>query len=201
MKDGRLWGLIACHHTTAKTIPYQVRVSCEILARVFSAHIPVAEEEDTRRGWASLREFAGSFAKRLRAAPNVRMALLEEGAQLANVIRQGIAICIGDQINLSAILPAAQRWTLSGNGWMRTNRKTSFTRISSPSIVRVTSSAIDATGLLSISALADRDFILWFRPPATKVVEWAGNPSKPVEETEKGKRISPRLSFERWKKT
>lgn len=32
-----------------------------------------------------------------------------------------------------------------------------------------------------------------------KVVEWAGNPAKPVEETEAGKRISPRLSFDRWK--
>jgi two-component system, chemotaxis family, sensor kinase Cph1 len=62
VKDGRLWGLIACHHTTAKTVPYQIRVSCEILARVFSAHIAAAEEEDTRRGAATLREFADGFA-------------------------------------------------------------------------------------------------------------------------------------------
>jgi chemotaxis family two-component system sensor kinase Cph1 len=62
--------------------------------------------------------------------------------------------------------------------------------------------AVHATGLLSARiALGASDFILWFRPPAMKVVEWAGNPAKPAEETEAGKRISPRLSFERWKQT
>lgn len=49
--------------------------------------------------------------------------------------------------------------------------------------------------------MGGQDFILWFRPPAVKVVEWGGNPAKPVQETEAGKRISPRLSFERWKET
>ena len=187
VKDGRLWGLIACHHTTAKTIPYQVRVSCEILARVFSAHIPAAEEEDTRRGWASLREFAGSFAKRLRAAPNVRIALLEEGAQLANVIGTGIAICIGDQINLIGDTPSRPEVDTIRQ-WLDANQQENVfhTDKFSEHCPSDQCSAIDATGLLSIRiALADRDFILWFRPPATKVVEWAGNPSKPVEETRK----------------
>lgn len=201
VKDERLWGLIACHHTTAKTIPYQVRVSCEILARVFSAHIAAAEEEDTRRGAASLREFADGFTRRLRAAPHVRSAAVEEGVQLANLIGAGAAVCIGNEFSLIGNTPSREQ-VESIRQWLDENQRdyVFHTDKFSEHCPNAACSAIEATGLLSVRiALGANDFILWFRPPAMKVVEWAGNPAKPVEETESGKRISPRLSFERWK--
>ena len=59
-----------------------------------------------------------------------------------------------------------------------------------------------ASGLLSMRvALNGPDFVLWFRSSIVQVIRWAGNPEKPVEETEAGKRISPRHSFEQWKQT
>jgi light-regulated signal transduction histidine kinase (bacteriophytochrome) len=59
-----------------------------------------------------------------------------------------------------------------------------------------------ACGLLSLRIAIDGpDFLLLFRTPVVQVVRWAGNPEKPVEETEAGRRISPRRSFEEWKQT
>ena len=47
-----------------------------------------------------------------------------------------------------------------------------------------------ASGLLSARvAFGGRDFLLWFRPAAVQVIEWAGNPDKPVEETEAGSAV------------
>ncbi|MEO8128734.1 MAG: GAF domain-containing protein, partial [Bryobacteraceae bacterium] len=48
VKDDKLWGLIACHHAEAKVVGQPVRITCEVLARVFSSHIAMAEEDGER---------------------------------------------------------------------------------------------------------------------------------------------------------
>ena len=203
VKNERLWGLIACHHTSAKTVPYQVRLSCEILARVFSAHIATAEEEETRRGAASLRESADRLAERLRAAIHVKSALVEEGVQLAGAIGAGVAICVGGEISLVGDVPSLEQVEKIQQWLDKSQHEYIFhTDKLSERYPADEGSSIDATGLLSIRiALGARDFILWFRPPVEKIVEWAGNPAEPVKETEAGRRISPRLSFERWRES
>ena len=57
-----------------------------------------------------------------------------------------------------------------------------------------------ASGLLALSvSRTPRDYVLWFRPEASRTVTWAGNPAKPVDVTGDGLRISPRKSFAAWK--
>ncbi|MEQ1717055.1 MAG: GAF domain-containing protein [Hyphomicrobium sp.] len=40
---GELWGLIACHHATAKTVPSNIRAAAELLGQVFSLQIQTVE--------------------------------------------------------------------------------------------------------------------------------------------------------------
>jgi chemotaxis family two-component system sensor kinase Cph1 len=49
--DGRLWGLIACHHRQAHRVPYAVRMACDLLAQFVSASVQGALEkvDDARR--------------------------------------------------------------------------------------------------------------------------------------------------------
>jgi two-component system, chemotaxis family, sensor kinase Cph1 len=127
--------------------------------------------------------------------------VVEEGVQLANVIGTGVAICIEDEVSIIGDAPTREQ-VASILQWLDENQHeyVFHTDKFSEHCPTAECSANDATGLLSVRiALGARDFILWFRRPATKVVEWAGNPAKPVEETEAGKRISLRLSFDRWK--
>ena len=37
--DGRLWGLIACHHATPHRAPYEVRMACDLLAQFVSSAV------------------------------------------------------------------------------------------------------------------------------------------------------------------
>jgi signal transduction histidine kinase/CheY-like chemotaxis protein len=46
-----------------------------------------------------------------------------------------------------------------------------------------------------------REYILWFRPEQIRMVNWAGNPDKPMSVEAGTARIHPRKSFERWKKS
>ena len=204
VKDDRLWGLIACHHTTAKTVPHQLRISCEVLAGVFSARIGAAEEEQKHREAAAGYEFLGQLAERLRAQTDVFTILRDEGDRLASVIDcQGAVVCIGGKVALIGATPShddVQGFT----EWLRAHQQTYLfhTEKLSEQYPPSETFADRAGGVLSARvAPGSGDFILWFRPAAVQVVEWGGNPTKPVEETEAGKRISPRLSFERWKQT
>jgi light-regulated signal transduction histidine kinase (bacteriophytochrome) len=36
VREGRLWGLIACHHYSPKRVPYAVRAACDLLAEIVS---------------------------------------------------------------------------------------------------------------------------------------------------------------------
>ena len=46
LRDGELWGLIACHHAAATHFRYEVRAACELLAQVASLALKSAEQAE-----------------------------------------------------------------------------------------------------------------------------------------------------------
>ena len=195
VKDERLWGLVACHHTEPKIVPHRVRICCEILARVFSHDITASEANDEHRRAGKVLKFSEHLTRQLRTQPLVRRAMIEEGERLKSVVdAHGIAICIDGAVDLIGHTPpfeaveALVRW-LGGrqDEYVFSTDKLSIDYLDAKQFMDA------ASGLLSTRiAMGRADFVLWFRPPCVKVIEWGGNPTKPVEETESGKRISPR---------
>ena len=43
IKDGALWGLVACHHRTARFVSYAVRQSCELLTLAMTSYLDTSE--------------------------------------------------------------------------------------------------------------------------------------------------------------
>ena len=39
MVEGRLWGMLACHHGTPRQVPYRVRSTCALLTELLAAHV------------------------------------------------------------------------------------------------------------------------------------------------------------------
>lgn len=204
VKDGRLWGLIACHHAQAKLVPHPVRLPCEVLARVFSSHIAAAEAEGQRASATALQELNQRMQERMRRLRNAVSALSEGNDDIIRAIgAQGSAISIGGKLILSGITPARPQVEELLN-WLGIHQQQHVfdTERMVNHYPKAAEFANIACGLLSMRvALNGPDFVLWFRPSIVQVIRWAGNPDKPVEETEAGKRISPRRSFEQWKQT
>ncbi|PLZ96385.1 cyanobacterial phytochrome A, partial [Fischerella thermalis CCMEE 5328] len=46
IKEGKLWGLIACHHQTPKYVSYEMRKACEFLGRVIFSELADREETE-----------------------------------------------------------------------------------------------------------------------------------------------------------
>ena len=204
VKEDKLWGLIACHHGEAKIVAQPIRITCEVLARVFSSHIAMAEEEGARAHVAALSDLTARIEERMRKDRDVVAALSLVGEDLAAVIgAQGCAFVIRGEIVLLGTTPTHLQ--VEGLAeWLSCNQREHL--FSTERMSAVYEKAVEfvtvASGLLSVRiALGSPDFVLWFRPSITHVIVWAGDPDKPVEKTGDGERISPRRSFAKWQQT
>jgi PAS domain S-box-containing protein len=57
-----------------------------------------------------------------------------------------------------------------------------------------------ASGVLALRfSTSTKDFALWFRPEQIQIVNWAGDPRNPVDNSDNGQRIMPTTSFALWK--
>jgi len=204
VKDDRLWGLIACHHGEAKIVAHPMRITCEVLARIFSSHIAMAEEEDAHARVAALSALTARIEERMRKDRDVGAALSLVCDDVAAAIgTQGCAFIIRGEIVLLGTTPT--RLQVEGLSlWLSFNQREHLFSTERMSAFYEKANEFDtvASGLLSVRiALGSPDFILWFRTSVTHVITWAGDPDKPVEKTGAGERISPRRSFAKWQQT
>ncbi|WP_324651071.1 SpoIIE family protein phosphatase [Georgenia sp. H159] len=199
LKDGALWGLIACHHYSGPHTPsYGVRAAAEFLGSVLSLRLVAQVEEDritaARR---AARDLAGLVAATrdedlpLTEALVRHPALLEIAEADGVIVRaQGRTACAGQTPpNLDAILSWA-----AGTG-----REVAATDSLSRDTPHVPP---DVAGALAIN-IADGDAIVWLRREVARTVDWGGDPHNKAIARREGDsvRLSPRKSFERWRET
>lgn len=202
--EGKLWGLIACHHLTPKYVPYELRKACEFLGRVVFSEISAKEEAKDYDYRMKLTAIQGALIESMTQADNFIDGLINREQNLLTLTSsQGAAICIGDEYHLMGKTPKEEdvKYLLQ---WLKKNvNEEVFATPSLPTLYADGRNFKDvASGLLAIK-ISQRNYILWFRPEVIQTVNWGGDPSKAYEmKNIDGKlRLSPRQSFELWKET
>lgn len=202
MQGERLWGLVACHHRTPRFLPYATRAACELLGRIMSVQIRVQEETDRLRAQLQARSVQTRFFDFISEQSNFVEALERYTPTLLEMVHaSGAAILTGtrwtqlgntpDAAQLDAMLPRFE--TLAQDGIFHTDALASV-------MTEAAAFQEHASGVLFVSlSTAERNCILFFRPEVTSVIEWAGNPTKAVEEG--AYRLHPRKSFAAWQET
>ena len=198
--DGRLWGLISCHHGLARRIAAPVRTACEFLGRVVSHQIGARERHATAARRIALKRVEGGLLVRLARVPNLREGLVanpEPWMELAGAA--GAAILFDGEVGTVGLTPPADEIRRLA-GWLRAGRTAPLFRTDhlSAALPEAAGYAEAGSGVVavSISGLHD-DALFWFRPEVVRTVRWAGDRRK-AEPGEDG-RIHPRHSFEQWK--
>jgi light-regulated signal transduction histidine kinase (bacteriophytochrome) len=204
MKDGKLWGLIACHHHHGpKHVPYEVRLACEFMANMIS--LLISQKEDHEH--ASYRSRIRSSQQRLvqAATPQVKFsqALAERMPDLLQFVEAGgVALATEESWLTAGATPSISH--LNGLlDWLADNVSEAFATDCLSSHYEAAQKCKEtASGLLALRLSATaRDYLLWFRPEVIQTVKWAGNPSKPVDLSDDGQRLFPRTSFALWIET
>lgn len=198
--DGRLWGLIVCHHRQALRPALASRGMAELLGRLVSLALSRAErrplENDIRRllfsppGVDQLLDATADAAAHEAACKALSRAIGTSGI---------VTVIDGRRTPWGRVPTAAQ-----------TEALIAALATQSPAPVH----AVEAVGELA-SGLRDllptvagalalplgstgRDWVLLLRDEVVRHVRWAGSPEKPVQRGPDG-RLSPRQSFATWR--
>ena len=204
IKDGALWGLIACHHCTPKIVSYEVRKACEFLGRVVFADITAKEDTEDHDYRMTLTDIQNRLVESMSIAPSFVEGLLADAPHLMSLTNAtGAAIFYGDRLILLGQTPKEQdvKYLLQ---WLKINNQSEVFATQSLSSFYADASNFKevASGLLAIP-IAQRNYLLWFRPEILQTVNWGGDPHQSYETKHIGGKIhlSPRKSFESWKET
>lgn len=202
LQDQKLWGLIACHHSTPRYIPYGLRTVCEFVGQVMSIELASKETHQDLDYKMSLKSLQGKFVESLFQAESLWEGLTQLGPELLNLVSaSGAAVCFNDQIICIGQTPPETELPALRD-WVKTQIQSNLfqTRALAQLYPAADSFKAVASGLLALEITKFRqDYIFWFRTEVIQTVNWGGNPEKPVEVTTNGEvRLSPRKSFEQW---
>jgi two-component system, chemotaxis family, sensor kinase Cph1 len=200
VREGKLWGLIACHHYAPRNLRFAVRAAADLLAEVAATRIAAIENYAHAQVAIQVRRLEQRLVEatstegdwRLALFRNPRTVLQPLEATGAALFHDGELLTAGEApstAELRALLHWIDAQTVDG--------------LFSCSSVARTNPALDsltptASGVLAVRLSTTRpDYLMWFRKEQLLTVTWAGDPSKPMV-ANNPLELSPRSSFAAW---
>jgi light-regulated signal transduction histidine kinase (bacteriophytochrome) len=204
-EEGRLWGLIACHHRTPHFVPYEIRTVCDLLAQTISTRLTIQEQHVELEEQIRLNSLTTQLLALMAKEEEFLDGLRKNPSELLEFAKAGgAAVVHSDECTLIGDCPAEDRVWRIIDFLVQSGREEIFHTNSLPELLAHGELyRAKASGLLAISiSKIHRSYLLWFRPEVVQTVNWAGDPQKTVEiDTAGTPRLHPRRSFETWKET
>ncbi|KAI3880703.1 hypothetical protein MKX03_008114 [Papaver bracteatum] len=191
----RLWGLVVCHHTSARYIPFPLRYACEFLMQAFGLQLnlelqlaSLMQEKHVLRTQTILCDML------LRDSP---FGIITRSPSIMDLVKcdgcaffyQGKYFALGVTPTESQIKDIVE-WLLAYHG--------DSTGLSTDSLVDAGYSGAatlgDAVCGMAVAYITSRDYLFWFRSHTAKEIKWGGAMHHP-EDTDDGQRMHPRSSF------
>ncbi|RYF80775.1 MAG: GAF domain-containing protein [Comamonadaceae bacterium] len=199
--NGRLWGMLACHHRTARRVPYSVRMACDVLAQVLAANVQTLlarEQADWAQTGAQLR---AQLVEAVLQADNTVTAL----AALAEPLMQAFgadALLVAEEARLfvHGALPHAQaqavlQWLQAQPAQGGALFETHALPLHAPALE---AAAAGWCGLLALRFDQAGGLLVLLRREQVETIRWGGKPEKSYTIGPLGPRLTPRGSFEVW---
>lgn len=200
--DGRLWGLVSCHHATPRRPSFAVRTACDLVGQVVaiqSAAIEARTEAADRLDRAGIQ---GRLLAGMTSAGGFVEGLASNRADLLGLIdAEGAAILFGETCTLVGRTPGEDAVRRIAN-WLGTDKgHDSLAAASLPLLMPEAAAWKDtAAGLMAVPiSELHSSYVMWFRPERLQQIAWAGEPVKVAAGGETG--ISPRKSFATWRES
>jgi light-regulated signal transduction histidine kinase (bacteriophytochrome) len=205
LRQGRLWGLIACHHYAGAHLPpFGTRAAAEFLGSTLSLRlVDRFEDEQLHKRLAAQAVLGKLTAATLNDTESLTEALLGAPDLLDLVPADGVVVDIqGDRRVRGSVPPpdvvaAVMEWARGADDEIAISECLSR---------EVPALGLDphlVAGALAIS-LPDGQYAVWFRREVLRSVDWGGDPHNKAIAVSEGRdgravRLSPRKSFERWR--
>ena len=204
LRNGRLWGLFACHHMEPRHISLERRTGAELFGQMFSWILESREREAEAAQEARSRELHNRLMGALASGGTNLESLADFLDDLSAIVAcDGVGLWVNGEATLQGATPTAEEFI----GLVRFLNRTAASRAyATDEIGRVHEPGRDfterAAGMLAVPvSRTPRDFLVFFRREVSRTVTWAGDPVKPANPGPNGVRLTPRKSFEAWRET
>ncbi len=205
--DGKLWGLVSCHHPTPRYLPLRLRSACDFLMQIVASQIESRENAERLNRALRAKSAHGSLLASMAAQESYMEGLIRAPGPLRELVdADGAAVVAGGTAQLFGVTPPEEQ-ILDFVHFLRKNKQDDFfsTQRLADGYPPAAAFAANGAGVIAFSvSRLHNTCVLWFRREQVETVRWAGNPHKPAEDASGSAHpglISPRHSFEEWKET
>nr|AHZ63977.1 phytochrome [Huperzia lucidula] len=194
-KGRKLWGLVVCHHTLPRAVPFPLRSACEFLMQVFGLQINMELELAAQfKEKHILRTQTLLCDMLLQDAP---IGIVSQSPNIMDLVKcDGAALRFGKNIWLLGITPTKAQINDIAD-WLLENHKES-TGLSTDSLADAgypaATSLGDAVCGMAAAKITEIDFLFWFRSHTAKEIKWGGAKHDP-DNRDDGRKMNPRSSF------
>lgn len=203
--EGRLWGLIACHHYRPRNLRYAVRTACDLLAEVIATRIAAIENYAHAQVALVVRRLEQRLVEATSTEGDWRLALLRNPATLLQPLgATGAALFHDGEVLTSGEVPSTPELRALCH-WVEARPE-----LPAPGQPALVCASIEqaaptlasltplAAGVLAVRlSAAQPHYLMWFRKEQLLTVTWAGDPHKP-KLGDDPMQLSPRRSFAAW---
>lgn len=203
VREGQLWGLIACHHYAPRHLRCTLRAAADLLAEVASTRISAIENYAHAQVALMVRRLEQRLVEATSTEGDWRHALLRNPRTLLQPLEAtGAALFCEGEVLVSGETPSTPelRALLA---WVQAQHPAADGSPFACASVGHANTALasltpTASGVLAVRLSTNSpDWLMWFRKEQLQSVTWAGDPSKPMV-ANNPLELSPRRSFAAW---
>jgi PAS domain S-box-containing protein len=204
--DGALFGLVACHHSEAKTISMRTRKQMELLGRVLGMEVKQRLLEIRSKEYDLLKSNFKVIAKELKRHERFSEGIEHQFESLIQLVNaDGVALISGEEVRTHGLVPDPKEiLNLASHKKLSSNKKCFTTYAIHADVEELYGTTVSGMAYLPLGGTEEKK-LFFFRDEFIKTVHWGGaddSQPKMITETEEGKmRVSPRKSFETFKQS
>ncbi|XWS36687.1 hypothetical protein CRYUN_Cryun20dG0106800 [Craigia yunnanensis] len=194
-KGRKLWGLVVCHHSSPRFVPFPLRYACEFLIQVFGVQINKEVELAAQMRKKHILQTQTVLCDMLlRDSP---VGIVTQSPNVMDLVKcDGAALYYRHKFWLLGVTPTEAQirdiadWLLEYHGGSTGLSTDSLMEAGYPD-ASVLGEAVCGMAAVRITA---KDFLFWFRSHTAKEIKWGGAKHDP-DDKDDGRKMHPRSSF------
>ncbi|HEV9037750.1 MAG TPA: GAF domain-containing protein [Puia sp.] len=202
LNNDSLWGLIACHHRTARHLSFQLCSVFELLSDFISSRMNSLYNKEKQEANIRIRDIYARLLEQTYDSRDLYRGLLEGDATLLQLFdAHGAVMSHGGRLDTKGILPDKENLD-EMLLWLNTRRltRTLHTDHLAGQFDQATQYPDIASGLLAIPYHPEEEkYLLLFRPEEKRIIDWGGDPGGRIVFEKDGLNYHPRHSFKQWR--
>ncbi|KAI3466789.1 hypothetical protein Pfo_023452 [Paulownia fortunei] len=191
----KLWGLVVCHHTSPRYVPFPLRYACEFLMQAFGLQLYMELQLASQLAEKKILRMQTLLCDMLlRDAP---FGIVTQSPSIMDLVKcDGAALYYGGKCWFLGVTPTEAQlkdiaeWLLNSHGDSTGLSTDCLADAGYPGAALLG----DAVCGMATARITSTDFLFWFRSHTAKEIKWGGAKHHPEDKDDGGK-MHPRFSF------